>query len=441
MTQAAKISQQGLKYEFKVTVPQADITKAVETRLTTYQKRVKRPGFRPGKVPMNLVRQEYEQAALGEVVEDMVNESTRKTLTDNGLRAAVQPKVQDLTLPTDGKDLEYKLAVEVLPTFTPMDVTTLALEKLVATPSDADVQARMDEIAKRMPRTEAAADGYAAKLGDTVVITFKGKLNGVPRKEMDGERYPLELGSNSFIPGFEEQLVGAKKGDERTLTLTFPDNYGSPEFAGKPAEFAVSVTDVRVSAPATVDEEFAKMLGLKDLAQLVDNVKKSLEGEFATISRAKLKRMVMDKLADAHSFELPAAMVEQEFNGIWQQLQADKARGTLDADDKNKTDAQLEKDYRAIAERRVRLGLVLAEIGTQQKVKVDQRDLQAALRAEASRYPGQEQQIVDYYTQNGAALQAMQASIYEDKVIDKIITVAKVTEKTVSVAELRQQAE
>jgi trigger factor len=438
---AAKIKQEGLKYEFKVTVPQAAITSAVTNRLTGYQKKVKMDGFRPGKVPMMLVRQRYEQTALGEAVEDMVNESTKKTLADNGLRAAAQPKVEDLVLPVDGKDLEYKLAVEVLPTFTPMDVTKLALEKLVATPTDADVQARMDEIAKRMPRTETAADGYAAKNGDTVIITFAGKLNGVERKEMAGERYPLELGSDSFIPGFEEQLVGAKKGDERTLNLTFPDNYGSPEFAGQKAEFAVTVTDVRVSVPATVDEEFAKMLGLKDLAQLTENVKKSLEGEFTTISRAKLKRMVMDKLADAHTFELPSAMVEQEFSGIWQQLQADKARGTLDADDKNKSDAQLEKDYRAIAERRVRLGLVLAEIGSQQKVKVDQRDLQSALRAEASRYPGQEQQIVDYYTQNGAALQALQASIYEDKVIDKIISVAAVTEKPVSPAELRKQAE
>ncbi|MGE3769986.1 MAG: trigger factor [Bdellovibrionales bacterium] len=440
MATAAKIKQDGLQYEFKVTVPQTDVAKMVETSLTGIQKRVKMDGFRPGKVPMNLVKQRYATQALGEAVEELVNTSTQKTLKDNNLRAAVQPKIEVQTYP-EGKDLEYKLTVEVLPTFTPVDVTTLSFERTTATPTDKEIDQRLQDLAKRMPQTASAADGYAAKMGDTAVINFTGKLNGVERKEMAGERFPLELGSNSFIPGFEEKLVGVKKDDQRTITLNFPADYHSEEFAGQPAEFTVTVTDIRTPKDATVDEEFAKMLGMKDLATLREAISKSLENEFQSISRGKLKRAVMDKLSDAHDFALPATMVEQEFQGIWRQLQADKAQGKLDEDDKGKTDAQLEKEYRTIAERRVRLGLVLAEIGTAQKVKVDQRDLQAALRAEASRYPGQEQQIVEFYTQNGGALQALQAQIFEDKVIDKIIEISKVTDKAVTPEALRKMAD
>lgn len=434
----SQLKQEGLRYEFKVTVPHTDVKVAVEKRLTAISARVKVDGFRPGKVPMDLVRQRHGGQALGEVVEDLVNSSTQKALTEKGLRPAVQPRIALETYPDD-KDLEYTLTVEVLPTFTPMDVTSLKLERLVAAPSDADVAARLTEMAARLPRTESAPDGYAAKMGDTAVISFAGKLDGTPRKEMDGTRYPLELGSDSFIPGFEEQLVGVKKGDQKTITLAFPENYGSPEFAGKPAEFAVTVDDLRVAATPKVDDEFAKMLGVADLAALQENVKKSLEGDFTAMSRSKLKRSVMDKLADGHSFAVPQAMVDQEFDSIWKQLMADKERGQLDADDSKKSDEQLKADYQKIAERRVRLGLVLAEIGTAQKVKVETKDLQNALRQEAARYPGQEQQVVDFYLKNQGALQAIQAALFEDKVIDKIIETATVTDKTVTVEQLRQE--
>lgn len=434
----SQVKQEGLRYEFKVTVPQTEVKSAVEKRLTTISARVKVDGFRPGKVPMDLVRQRHGGQALGEVVEDLVNKTTQQTLADKGLRAAAQPKIALESYPQD-KDLEYTMTVEVLPTFTPMDVTTLKFDRLTAEASDADVMARLDEMAKRLPRTDAAPDGHAAAMGDTAVITFAGKLNGTPRKEMDGTRYPLELGSNSFIPGFEEQLVGSKKGDQKTITLTFPENYGSPEFAGQPAEFDVTVDDVRVAGTAKVDDEFAKMLGVADVAALRENVKKSLEGDFAAMGRSKLKRAVMDKLADGHSFAVPQAMVEQEFNSIWAQLMADKQAGQLDADDAKKSDDQLKADYTKIAERRVRLGLVLAEVGNAQKVKVETKDLQNALRQEAARYPGQEQQVVDFYLKNAGALQAIQAALFEDKVVDKIIELSQVTDKTVSVEQLRKE--
>lgn len=431
--QVTQVKNDGLTYQFKVVVPANDVESAIETRLTKLSKEVKMPGFRPGKVPMNIVRDRYAQSVRGEVVENLVNSTSSKALSEKGLRAAVQPKIElEGSILDENKDLEYTMAVEVLPTITPADLSSLSLTRMVATVDAATVESRLSDLAKRLPRSEPASEGHAAQMGDTIKIDFEGSVGGVSRADMAATDFMLELGSNSLIPGFEEQLVGIKNGETRTITVTFPAEYHASDLAGKDAQFINTVKEVRVGVPATIDDDFAKMLGAKDVESLKDSLKSSVEAEYEAASRAKLKRELMDKLADMHDFEVPASMVDAEFGGIWQQLEADKARGTLDAEDAGKDEATLKADYRKIAERRVRLGLLLAEIGSQQSVKLTNQDLQNAVRREAMRYPGQEQQVIEFYSKNPQAVQAVQASVFEEKVVESIIGKAKITDKSVS---------
>lgn len=435
--QVTQVMNDGLTYQFKVTVPANDVDKAVEAKLASVAKQVKMPGFRPGKVPMNIVRDRYATSVRGEVVEKLVNDSTSKTLSDKGLRAAVQPKIEleGSILETD-KDLEFTMAVEVLPTFTPADVTKLELVREKASVEDAAIDKRLTELAQRLPRSTPAGEGHVATMGDTLLVDFKGSQGGVERADMAATDFRLELGSDSLIPGFESQLVGIKAGESRTITVTFPVEYHAAELAGKEAQFTVDVKSVSVPGEAIVDEEFAKNLGAKDLASLKESVKSSLEAEYEAASRNKLKRAMMDKLADMHDFDVPLSMVEAEFGGIWQQVESDKARGTLEPEDQGKDDDTLKADYRKIAERRVRLGLLLAEIGTQQNVKLTNQDLQNAVRREAMRYPGQEAQVIEFYSKNPQAVQAVQASVFEEKVVDTIVDKAKVTDKNVTPEQL-----
>lgn len=440
--QVTQLKNDGLNYEFKVVLPANDVTKAVETKLASVAKTVKMPGFRPGKVPMNIVRDRYAQSVRGEVVEDLVNKSTQSTLKDKGLRAAVQPKIElEGDIFNTDSDLSYSLSVEVLPTIETVDVSTLSLTRETAPVDSEAVEARLKAFSAQLRSTEAAPEGHAAQNNDTLVIDFTGSVGGVERADMAATGFNLELGSNSLIPGFEEQLIGQKAGETRTITVNFPADYHAGELAGKEAQFVVTANEVKIPAPAKLDDEFAQRIGAKDMADLREGIQKSLEADYAQSSRNKLKRTLLDTLAAKYSFDVPSSMVEGEFAGIWKQIEADKAAGNLDEEDKTKSDETLKADYRKIAERRVRLGLLLAEIGTQQKVQVTNQELQNAVRQQAMNYPGQEAQIIEFYSKNPQAVQSIQAQAFEDKVVDTIISQAKVTDKVVTKEALMTDAE
>ncbi len=435
--QVTQINADGLKHEFKVVITAGQFDEKVKDRLTEVGQSVKVPGFRPGKVPMAILRQKYGKSVMGEVLEGAVNEGAQHAVEQNKLRPALQPKVE-ITKFEDGGDLEFSVAVEVLPEIEVMDLSTLTLEKMVAEIDEAELEEALKGLASRRETTEAAPAGQAAASGDVVVIDFLGKVDGVAFDGGKGEGYSLKLGSNSFIPGFEEQLVGKKAGDETVVKVTFPEAYHAENLAGKASEFEVKVHEVRTSVPAGIDDELAKSVGLENLAALKDALREEIGRDYTTMARAHLKRALLDRLAENHSFPVPQGMVDMEFDAIWKQLEADKAAGRLDEADKDKSDDELKAEYRAIAERRVRLGLLLSEVGQKNSVQITQEDLNRAVMNEARRFPGQEHLVFQYYQKNQDALNSLRAPIFEEKVIDYIVERAQVSEKTVSPEDLRK---
>ena len=376
--QVTELSADGLKHEFKVVVPSESIQKKVEDRLAEVGRTVRLPGFRPGKVPQGLLKKKYGQAVLGEVLEDIVNEGARKAVDEKKIRPAMHPKVE-VTSFEEGADLEFTVAVEALPDFAVMDLGSLSLERMVAPVSDEQIEDGLKNLAQRTGTTEALPADHAAVAGDTAVIDFLGKLDGVPFEGGKGERFNLELGSNTFIPGFEDQLQGVKAGDTRVVTVTFPEDYGAETLAGKVAEFDVTVHEVRASKPAALDDELAKAVGLETLQELRDAFKAEIERDYGALSRTHLKRALLDALAGGHDFVVPEGMVESEFEGIWKQFEQERTQGHVDPSDAGKSDDELKAEYRRIAERRVRLGLVMAEIGRVNNITVTQEDLNRAV--------------------------------------------------------------
>ncbi|MEA4837154.1 MAG: trigger factor [Rhodospirillaceae bacterium] len=435
--QVTELSADGLKHEFKVVVPSESIQKKVEDRLAEVGRTVRLPGFRPGKVPQGLLKKKYGQAVLGEVLEDIVNEGARKAIDEKKIRPAMHPKVE-VTSFEDGSDLEFSVAVEALPDFAVMDLGSLSLERMVAPVSDEQIEEGLKNLAQRNGGTEALPADHAAGKGDIAVIDFLGKLDGVPFDGGKGEGFNLELGSNTFIPGFEDQLQGVKAGDTRVVTVTFPENYGAETLAGKAAEFDVTVHEVRAPKPAALDDELAKAVGLETLQELRDAFKAEIERDYGALSRTHLKRALLDALAAGHDFTVPEGMVESEFEGIWKQFEQERAQNHIDPSDAGKSDDELKAEYRRIAERRVRLGLVMAEIGRINNVTVTQEDLNRAVMNEARRFPGQERQVFEYFQKNQDALNNLRAPVFEEKVVDFILEMAKVADRTVTVEELRR---
>ncbi len=433
--QVTEINADGLKHEFKVVVPAAQLETRTSDRLAEIARTVKMPGFRPGKVPMKIVRQKYGASIMGEVLEQAVNDGAGKAITDKGLRPAVQPKVE-ITSFTEGADLEFTVAVEVLPEIKPMEFGKIEIEREKAKVPDEEIDETLMRIAERNETSEPVK--RAAKSGDIAVIDFVGKQDGVAFPGGSAEDYQLKLGSGTFIPGFEDQLVGKKAGEEVVVTVTFPEAYGNGELAGKPAEFDVKVKEVRAAKPADLDDELAKKVGLDSLDALKAAIREEMGRELDSISRAKAKRGLLDVLAANHDFPVPGAMVDQEFDAIWKQVENERQSGRADPADAGKSDDELKDEYRSLSERRVRLGLLLAEVGRANEITVTQDDLNKALIEEARRYPGQEHLVFQYYKGNPDALNALRAPIFEDKVVDFILELAKVTDKDVSAADLRK---
>ena len=348
--QITETLNQGLKREYKVAVPAAALREKVDGKLNELSHKLKIPGFRPGKVPMTLLKQRYEKDVMGEVLNESVQESSQKLMTERNLRPAGQPKVELVGEFKDGSDLEFSVAMEVIPEVTPMDFTTVSLERVGVDVPETEVDESLKRIAKRQRASDPVDD--AAANGDIAVIDFVGSIDGVEFEGGKAEGHYLELGSGQFIPGFEEQLVGSKKGDKKTVKVTFPAEYGNSDLAGKEASFAVTVQEVRRLKDVPVDDELAKSLGLEGLEELKKQARERIEKEYGAVARARVKRKLLDVLADNHNFTLPESLVEAEFGAIWQQIEADMKADRLDEEDKGKSEDVLKKEYRDIAERR-----------------------------------------------------------------------------------------
>ena len=434
--EVTQTKSEGLSRTFAIKVPASELQAKLDERIEEIRPQMKLKGFRPGKVPASHVRKMYGQDLMGELINKLVTETNQKALEDNELRPAGQPDVQidgDMEAVVKGEaDLSYNMNVDVMPEFEPADVTKLTITRPVAEVSQEQIDEALARIAEQNTQYEPRAKTAKAKEGDAVVMDFVGKIDGEAFEGGSAEQQTLVLGSGQFIPGFEDQLVGVKAGEEKEVTVTFPEEYGAEHLAGKEAVFEVKVHEVRAPKTADVDDEFAKGLGLESLEQLTGLVKDQLKAEHDGASRAKAKRNLLDQLDEAHSFDLPPNMVEQEFNQIWQQLQAEMDAGRTADEDKDKSEDELKEEYRKIAERRVRLGLVLAEIGRVADVRISEQEVNQALVREARQYPGQEQQVVEFFRSNPGAMAQLRAPIYEDKVVDHILEVAEITEETVS---------
>lgn len=439
--QIVEKSGEGLSRVYGVTVPAGELAARLDARIAELAPQMNLKGFRKGKVPAAHVRRVHGKALMQEVVQDALNETTQKVLDDNKLRPASQPDLKpesDMNaVLSGGVDLAYELAVEVMPDFEPLDATKLKLKRPVYSPTEKEVDEALADLAKQAgtfePRT---GKSVKAKDGDQVLIDFLGSVGGVPFDGGKGEGFELTLGSGQFIPGFEAQLVGAKPGDAVTVKVTFPEPYQSAELAGKDAEFAVTVHEVRAPVEGVADDALAQRLGLSDLATLRETLTKNLQQGYDNQSRFKLKRALLDELDKGHDFPLPPRMVEAEFAGIWQQVEADKTSGNLPPEDAAKSDDDLKAEYRKIAERRVRLGLVLAEIGRKANVQVTDQELTQAMQREAMQYGQQAQQVFEFFRTNPQAQAQLRAPLYEDKVVELIFGQATVTDKKVSKKEI-----
>ena len=443
--QVTEITNEGLKREFAILVPRADLDAKVDGKLSEIKDRVQLKGFRPGKVPMAHMKKTYGKSVMGEVVEETVNAATQAAVAERNLRPAQPPRVE-LTAKAedviDGKtDLTFNVTVDVMPEFTPVDPATLELTRLTAEVPAEDIDQALQRMADQQRSFATKGEGAAADKGDQVKIDFEGKIDGVAFDGGKAEDFMLVLGSGMFLPGFEDQLVGVKAGDERAVNVSFPETYGSAELAGKPAVFDVKVKDVLGAEAVEIDDAFAAKLGIEDLEKLKGLIRDQMGADYTRASRNHIKRALLDALDKAHDFPLPEGMVEAEFDAIWAAVLGELEREKKTFEDEGKTEDELKAEYKKIAERRVRLGLVLAEIGRLNSLDLTQDELGRAVANEARRYPGQEQQVFEFYSKNPQALAQIRAPLYEDKVVDFIVAMAKVEDKTVSKDELFKEPE
>ncbi|HEX9323896.1 MAG TPA: trigger factor [Xanthobacteraceae bacterium] len=441
--QVTQTVSEGLKREYRVVVPVADLDAKVNERLVDLKDRVRINGFRPGKVPIEHLRRMYGRAVLAEAIEAAVREANTSIIAEHGFKLAMDPRVimpeaeGDVAEMMAGKtDLAYSVALEILPRIELGDFKDIQLEKLTAEVGDQEVAEAVEKIAEQNRPFAAKGEGAKAEQGDKVIISFTGTIDGEPFEGGTADDVAVVIGSKSFIPGFEEQLVGIERGETRTVNASFPQNYLSANLAGKAASFQVTAKSVEAPGTVTVDDEFAKSLGMESLAKLKEAVKDRLSREHAEVTRRRLKRGLLDALDARYKFDLPPSLVEQEFANVWRTLLADlEGQGRTFADE-NTTEEAARDEYGKIAERRVRLGLVIAEIGEKNDIKVSEEELTRAIVDRARQFPGQEQQIWDYYRKNPNAVASLRAPIYEEKVVDFLLELAKVAEKTVSREEL-----
>lgn len=441
--QVTETLNEGLKRKLSVTIPAADLVSRLDSKLEELKGQANIKGFRPGKVPTAHLKKLYGRSAMSEVMTDAINATVSDTLDQRSERAAAQPKVdlpQDQTVINDvldGKtDLAFEVEYEVLPPVTLMDLKGLKLDKPVVEVTEEEIDAEVNRVFAQNRGYTDKGDGAVVEQGDRLGLSFVGKIDGVEFAGGKSDHAHLTVGSNEFIPGFEEQLVGQKKDETRTITVTFPADYNNAELAGKEATFDVTILHVDGPNQGELDDEFAKKLGLEDVAALRNAVKEQMEAALASMSRQHIKRQILDALDDGHKFDVPAQLVEAEFATIWQRVQHEVESHGRSFEDEGTTEEAAREQYQRIAERRVRLGLVVAEIGNQNEVQVTDDEHQQALLAEIRRFPGQEQQVYDYYRQNAQALASLRAPVFENKVVDYVADLAEQTEKKMTREEL-----
>ncbi len=443
--EVTETNAEGLSRSFKIVVPASELAAKLDDRISEIRPQMNLKGFRPGKVPASHVKKMFGKSIMGELIEGLVGEANQKAFEEAKIRPASQPDIKmvdDLEKVLEGAvDLAYDLDVDIMPDFEPADIKVIEIERPVTKVSDEEIDEALQKLAEQNLKFEARAKTAKAKDGDAVAIDFVGKINGEAFDGGSAEDQAVVIGAGRFIPGFEEQLVGVKAGDEKELNVTFPEDYPSEDLKGKDAVFEVKVNEVRAPKTPEVDEEFAKNFGLESLDQLKEMITGQIQNEHDGASRQKAKRALLDELDKLHAFDLPKKMVEQEFQTIWTQLQQEKEAGNLDETEANKSDEELEEEYRKIADRRVRLGLVLAEIGRVADVQITDQEVQQAVIAEARRFPGQEREVVEFFQKNQNAMAQVRAPIYEEKVVDHILEVAKVTDKEVSKDDLFAEME
>jgi trigger factor len=435
--QVTETLSQGLKREFKVVLPATELEERLNSELSTLKDRVRINGFRPGKVPVGHLRKVYGRSVMADVLQNAVNEANRKIVEDNGLKLAHEPQVQfpesqdEVEKAMDAKgDLAFTVALEVLPVFELADLSDVSVKKPVAEISDVEVNESLERMAKQN-RTFETKDGAAVD-GDRVVVDFVGRIDGTEFEGGKGEDIRVELGSNTFIPGFEDQILGLKAGDTKLVKVKFPENYLAPHLAGKDAEFDVTVKEVEAPGELQIDDEMAKGFGMESLDKLKDAIRDAIKRDFDAQSRRKVKKELLDALDAKYSFELPPTLVEQEFSAVWAQVVGDLKSNNRTFEDESTTEDEAKAEYRKIAERRVRLGLVLAQIGEKSDIKISDDEVTQALIERVRQYPGQERQVWEFYQKNPQALAEIRAPLFEEKVVDQILSQVKVDEETVS---------
>ncbi len=440
--QVTETLSEGLKRGYTVVVPAADIESRRSKRLAEIGKTIRMPGFRPGKVPLPVVKQRYGTAVSAEVLEESVNDATRQVLSDRGLRAATQPKVDVVSLgeePGGAKDLEFKVELELLPDIAMPDFSAIQLTRMKAEPSPEAVDKALTEIATRNRDLVDVAEPRPAATGDVLVVDFIGKVDGVAFPGGTGNDMQVEIGGSGFIPGFSEQLEGMSPGEARTIEVTFPEEYNAKELAGKPATFDITAKALKQPVIPAIDDELGKKLGFEGLDRVRELITQQIQREFDQLSRLRIKRQLLDALSKVADFPVPEGMVNAEFEQIWQRVESDRKQGQADAEDSGKDDDTLKAEYRAIAERRVRLGLLLSEIGRVNGVVVAPDEMTRAMRTEAGRYPGQETQVMEFFRKNPQAAENLRGPIFEEKVVDFVLELAKVTDSVVTPEELSRE--
>ncbi len=429
-------SSEGLQREFTVTVFAKDIEDKLNARLEELGRTVKMPGFRAGKVPLPLLKKQHGPSVMGEILERAVNDSSQQAMMEKGLRPAIEPKIEIKSF-ADGADLEYTMVVELMPDIEPMDFSAISLDRLVVEVSDGDVDEAAQRLAEESKEFETVEDARAATKDDVLLVDFVGSVDGEVFDGGTAKDFQLELSSTSFVPGFVEPLIGAKAGDQVMVKVTFPDDYASTELAGKDAEFTVDVKELRTPKPVTVDDDFAKRLQFENVDDFKTAVRQRLTGEYASISRMRLKRKLLDNLATKCDFPVPKGLVDKEFEGIWKGVQEELKKGGDELEElAGKSEDELRTEYREIAERRIRLGLFLSEIGRTNNILVTQDEINNAIADEAQRFPGQEQKVFEFYQKNPTSMNSLRAPILEDKVVDFIVELSNVEERKVSAEDL-----
>jgi trigger factor len=437
--QVVEDSSEGLKREFTITVASADIEATLNTRLEELSRNIKMPGFRPGKVPMPLLKKQYGASLMGEILDHVVSDSSQRALADKGLRLAVRPKIEIKSF-AEGADLEYTMAVELMPEIEPVEFSKLELERLVVEISDAEIDEAVEELAKDQAGFETVEEARPSTESDALMIDFIGRVDGEAFDGGTAKDFLLELSATTFVPGFVEQIRGAKAGDHLTVKVRFPDEYGNAELAGKDAEFEVDVKELRQRGTATIDDQMAQKMGLENLNALKKAIREAREREYATMSRMHLKRRLLDALADRCDFPVPESTANFEFEAIWKGVSEELERNEDALKETGKSEDELKAEYRTIAERRVRLGLFLSEVGRMNNIDVTQEDLNRAVVAEARRFPGQEREVVDHYKKNQEAMESLRAPVFEDKVVDFILELARLSERKVSLEDMLKAA-